>query len=113
MVFPRLEPPRKLITRRRLILLVGGASLFTGLRFGHARLARASKPSGPLSKPAQALLDECWKGLDPKRVLDTHCHMLGTGESGSGCYVSKRLTSVTNPWEYFKFTVYEEAAGVK
>ncbi|MBL8958170.1 MAG: amidohydrolase family protein [Myxococcaceae bacterium] len=102
----------KLITRRRLIFIVGGVTLFSSLRLGHSRLARASKPSGPLSPSAQKLIDEAWAGLDPKRVLDTHVHMLGTGAGGTGCYVGKRLTSVASPLEYLKFTVYEQAAGI-
>lgn len=106
------SPKRKLFTRRRLILLVGGVTLFTGVRFGHSRIARSGKPDGPLSDAAQKLITEAWAGLDPKRVLDTHVHVLGTGAGGTGCYVSKRLTSASSPIEYLKFTVYEQAAGV-
>ncbi len=102
----------KLITRRRLILFVGGATLFTSLRYGHQRIARAGKPGGPLSPEAQALIAEAWKGLDPARVLDTHVHVLGTGAGGTGCFIGKRFTSASSPIEYLKFTVYEQAAGV-
>ncbi len=110
MVLPRRMA--KLITRRRLILVVGGVTLFSSLRFGHSRLARAGRPSGPLSDAAQRLVAEAWAGLDPKRVLDVHVHVLGTGAGGTGCYVGKRFTSASSPIEYLKFTVYEQAAGV-
>src|SRR5690348_16654306 len=102
----------KLITRRRLILVVGGVTLFSSMRYGHARLARPGRPSGPLSDAAQKLIAEAWAGLDPKQVLDTHVHMLGTGTGGTGCYVGKRLTSATSPIEWLKFSLYEQAAGV-
>lgn len=105
-------PPRKLITRRRLIMLVGGVTLFSGLRFGHSRIARSGRPDGPLSEKAQALISEAWRGLDPSKVLDTHVHVLGTGTGGSGCFIGKRFTSAASPIEYLKFTIYEQAAGV-
>jgi mannonate dehydratase len=104
--------PQPLFSRRRLMLLVGGVALFSGAKFGKQRLSRPLSASGPLSAKAQALLAEAWKGLDPKRVIDTHVHMLGSGEQGSGCFLNKRITSPSNPWEYFKFTIYENAAGV-
>jgi len=105
-------PPRKLMTRRRLILVVGGLTLFSSLRFGHSRIARSGRPSGPLSEAAQQLIAQAWAGLDPTRVLDVHVHVLGTGAGGTGCFVGKRLTSAASPIEYLKFTVYQQAAGV-
>ena len=33
----------KLITRRRLILVVGGVTLFSSMRYGHAHLARPGR----------------------------------------------------------------------
>jgi mannonate dehydratase len=106
------DRPRRLFTRRKLIALVGGTVLFGGAWAGRQRLARAATPSRPLSDEAKALLKIVWEGLDPARVLDTHVHVLGNGSHGSGCYINKRMTTVTNPWEYFKFSIYETAAGV-
>jgi mannonate dehydratase len=101
-----------LITRRQLVLLVGGAALFSGFRYGHARLARPAKPDGPLSDAAKALIAKAWQGLDPKRVLDTHVHVVGIGAGGTGCRIGARMQSVLNPGEYLKFTIYLEAAGI-
>ncbi|MBK7863577.1 MAG: amidohydrolase family protein [Archangiaceae bacterium] len=103
---------RKLFTRRRMMLLVGGAVLFGSARFGRSRLARSGSPSGPLSPAALELIAQAWTGLDPAQVLDCHVHVLGTGMGGTGCYVGKRFTSASSPIEYLKFTVYETAAGV-
>ncbi len=105
MKFPRF-------TRRQLLLVLSGAALFGGFRFGHARLARQAKPSGPLSDGARALIAQAWKGLDPKRVLDAHVHLVGLGVGGTGCEAGERMQSPTNPVEYFKFTIYLEASGV-
>ena len=101
-----------LITRRRLFILVGGAALFSGIRFGHARLARPAKPDGPLSDAARELIAKAWQGLDPARVLDTHVHVVGVGAGGTGCRVGERMQSPLNPGEYLKFSIYLEAAGI-
>lgn len=101
------------ITRRQLLLLTTAGALFGGFRFGHRRLARPAPPGGPLSREAQALVARAWQGLDPKRVLDTHVHVIGNGATGSGCMVGERLQSVTEPLEYLKFTIYLQASGVE
>lgn len=101
-----------IVTRRQLLVLVGGAALFSGLRYGHARLARPAKPSGPLSDAAKALIAKAWQGLDPPRVLDAHVHVVGTGAGGTGCRLGERMQSPLNPGDYLKFTIYLDAAGV-
>ncbi len=101
-----------LVTRRQLGVLISGAALFSGARYGHARLARPAQATGPFGPEAQALLDRCWQGLDPAKVVDTHAHLIGVGTGDTGCEVSPRLRSATNPLEYFKFSLYLEAAGV-
>lgn len=101
-----------LVTRRQLLVLVGGAALFSGFRYGHARLARPAKPSGPLSDAAKALLAKAWEGLEPSRVLDAHVHVVGVGAGGTGCRLGERMQSWLNPGDYLKFTIYLEAAGV-
>lgn len=101
-----------LVTRRNLIVLASGAALFSGFRYGHARLARSAAPSGPLSAEALALIARAWQGLDPARVLDTHVHVVGLGAGGTGCTVGARMQSMTNPAEYFKFSIYLNASGV-
>ncbi len=100
------------ITRRHLIALTAGGALFGGFRFGHARLARQPKPEGPLSVEAKKLIAKAWDGLDPRRVLDAHVHVMGLGKGGTGCAVGERLQSMSNPVEYFKFTLYLEASGI-
>jgi uncharacterized protein len=101
-----------IVTRRNLVVLVSGAALFSGFRFGHARLARQAAPSGPLSDEAQGLIARAWKGLDPSKVLDTHVHVVGLGTGGTGCTVGERMQSMSNPAEYFKFSIYLNASGV-
>ena len=104
--------PRRLFTRRQLVLLGSGAALFGGIRYGHRRVARAADPSGPLSQGAKALIARAWEGLDPGRVLDVHVHVLGTGAGGTGCFVGPRMTSLGSPIEYLKFSIYQRASGI-
>jgi len=103
---------RKLFTRRQVFAAAGLTALIFGARHTTRRIARSAPPSGPLSDEAKALIAKAWQGLDPKRVLDTHVHIVGTGDSGSGCFVGPRMQSLTNPMDYLKFTLYEEASGV-
>jgi hypothetical protein len=100
-------------TRRHLLLLVSGAALFSGARYGNRRLARAAPPDAPLSDKAKALIARAWQGLDPKKVVDVHVHVAGVGYNNSGCYVGERLRSKTNPIEFLKYSIYQEASGVE
>ena len=100
------------VTRRQLIALATAGALYGGFRFGHTRVARPAAPRGPLSREALALVARAWTGLDPKRVLDSHVHVVGLGCGGTGCRVGERLQSAFNPMEYLKFSIYLEASGV-
>ena len=103
---------RRIFTRRQLVLAASGAALFAGVRYGHRRVSRSADPSGPLSDGAKGLIAWAWKGLDPARVLDVHVHVLGMGTGGTGCFVGPRMTRLSSPIEYLKFSVYEQAAGI-
>ena len=55
---------------------------------------------GTLSMPADAhqsvrvneLLDRAMDGIDPKRFIDAHNHVVGVGHGGSGCAVHPSMT---------------------
>jgi len=99
-------------TRRHLLAALGGAALFSGLRYGHLRIARPAEPSGPLSDQAKALIARAWQGLDPQQVLDTHVHVVGLGEGGTGCKVGERMKGPGNPLAWLKYDIYLRAAGI-
>ena len=103
---------RRLFTRRQLMVLAGGAGLYGGARYLHRRLSRSGTATGPMSEGAKALIARAWEGLDPARVIDTHVHVVGMGVGGTGCFVGPRMTTISNPMDYLKFTVYQEASGV-
>jgi mannonate dehydratase len=41
-----------------------------------------------------------WNGLDPARVWDSHAHLIGTGDAGSGIYVNPQTESLLSPGQY-------------
>jgi mannonate dehydratase len=43
---------------------------------------------------AHPLVAAAWKGLDPAKVVDVHCHVFGTGDSGSGLWFNPALERV-------------------
>lgn len=93
---------------RRRHLLLGccaalGAGLFTGL---------ALRQAGPLTNPCRgtlppelarhALLQAAFDGVDARRLVDTHAHLLGTGDAGSGCSVHPSLHQWWQPTEVLR-----------
>jgi mannonate dehydratase len=46
------------------------------------------------------LVRAAWEGLDPAKVWDSHSHLVGTGDSGSGIVVNPKMHSLLNPGEY-------------
>ena len=41
-----------------------------------------------------------WQGIDASRVWDSHAHLVGTGDSGSGIVVNPRMESLMHPGQY-------------
>ncbi len=108
---PQKKPKKKLGRR----LLIGGAiaaGTVVGGRFALHRAARPAAPSGPLSEEAKALIDAAWSGIDPKRVVDCHVHVVGLGIGDTGCTIHPRMRSLWHPTHYAKFEVYRLAAGI-
>ena len=65
-----------------------------------------------LSAEAQALVDEAWAGIDPSQVVDVHCHVIGLGVGGTGCYVHPDALSLAHPLRWVKSQVYMSASGI-
>lgn len=66
----------------------------------------------PPDHPAQALLHDALAGLDPAQLWDAHAHLLGTGDSGSGCSVDPRMAQWWHPMAALRRQVILRAAGV-
>lgn len=51
----------------------------------------------PESLAAHPMLKGIWNGLDPAQVWDCHVHLVGTGDAGSGAWVSPDMDSAWHP----------------
>lgn len=87
--------------RRRHWLCCGaalGAGLFTALG---TQAAWRNPCRGPLppALAADAIVAEAFDGMDATCLVDTHAHLLGTGDAGSGCRIHASLTQWWHPLE--------------
>ncbi|HEV7478522.1 MAG TPA: twin-arginine translocation signal domain-containing protein [Burkholderiales bacterium] len=63
------------------------------------------------------LVRAAWQGLDASRVWDSHAHLIGTGDSGSGIVVNPATDSLLSPAQYARRLFFlnagcaHEAAG--
>ena len=93
---------------RRRHLLLGccaalGAGLFTSLGAGAmGRLVNPCRGVLPADPELRDLVAAALDGLDAQRLVDTHAHLLGTGDSGSGCSVHPSLSQWWHPGEVLR-----------
>ena len=91
---------------RRSLLLGAGGALAAGASLAAWRFWPEQgfwNPCLAQLPPALAnheLVRAAWEGLDPAKVWDSHAHLVGTGDSGSGITVNPKMESLLNPVEY-------------
>ena len=61
---------------------------------------------------AKKLIEDAFAGLDPKRLVDHHTHMLAVGTSVNDAFVNPRMLSGFN-LDRLKFRIYVSATGVR
>jgi predicted TIM-barrel fold metal-dependent hydrolase len=54
-----------------------------------------------------------WEGLDPTKVWDGHCHLIGSGDGASGIYVNPAMHSLLHPLEYAQRLFFRNAGCVR
>jgi uncharacterized protein len=82
---------------RRRALCCGalmGLGLFTSLNANAAALRNPCKGALPSALKNHPLVQAAFEGIDASKLWDVHAHLLGTGDSGSGCTVHES----TNQW---------------
>jgi uncharacterized protein len=99
-----------------------GALLFAGL-LGAPGTASALNFKDGLNNPCEGdrawataereLIDAAFVGINPENIIDMHAHLLGTGDSGSGCHVHESLYSIWQPIEYLRRKQILSGACVK
>lgn len=98
--------------RRRVLLGAAGATLgLTGfdlsLRDG---LLNKCLGETPTALRDDARVRAAWQGLDAAKVWDTHLHVFGDGDSGSGLWFNPRMSRLRHPQEYVRKKIYINAA---
>jgi mannonate dehydratase len=57
-------------------------------------------------------VQQAWSGIDAAQVWDSHSHLIGTGDSGSGIYVSPRTETPLDPGQYARRLFFLNAGCV-
>lgn len=112
---------RPRVDRRHALCCTGAlaAGLFSSLLAGcdassasEARIANPCLQPKPLDSEVNDLVAHAFDGLDRTRLIDTHAHLLGTGDSGSGCTVHANTGQWWHPVEVLRRRVILNAACV-
>lgn len=80
---------------------------------GSSRLTNPCRPALPADGASRELVQRAFEGLDPARLVDTHAHLLGTGDSGSGCSVHPSMHQWWRPIEVLRRRMILDAACVE
>jgi uncharacterized protein len=105
------------LINRRHALCCGAAAvtgLFTSLQ-AHAALPGLDNPCRgklPEALARHELVRAAFEGLDPNALWDVHAHLLGTGDSGSGCTVNASMSQWWRPIEVLRRQAILNAACV-
>lgn len=54
-----------------------------------------------------------WEGIEPARYWDTHAHIAGIGDSGSGIFTTRDMDSLWHPIQYAQHKFYLNAGCTK
>lgn len=100
-----------MLTRRHLLCCGAAAGLFTSLA-APARAGLLNNCSSGIPDDLRPLLARTFDGLDPTQLWDVHTHLLGTGDSGSGCTVNAQLSQWRHPVEMLRKRLILNAACV-
>lgn len=100
--------------RRRVLLGAAAASLgLTGfdlsLRDGLLNKCLGELPASLRDDPR---VRAAWHGLDAAKVWDTHIHVFGDGDSGSGLWFNPRMSQLWRPVQYLRRRIYINASCI-
>ena len=101
----------------RRILCCGTAKLVgfsLALSGGSSALSKSPINSQNANYPSDVaeFINAGFNGLDPNQLWDTHFHLLGTGDSGSGCWINPTLSQWWHPIDSIRRIAILNAAGI-
>jgi predicted TIM-barrel fold metal-dependent hydrolase len=101
------------VNRRKWVLGLAGLGI-AGVAYRYWPEDGLVNPCPPEPIPASILEHElvqaAWDGIDPSRFWDTHVHLVGTGDSGSGLWVNPKMQSLKNPLQWLQRAFYFNAS---
>lgn len=101
---------------RRRLLLAGMATAAVAASLGLAaasrRLVNSCHATLPAALANHEIVQAAWEGIDPRRFLDAHVHLVGTGDGDSGIEVNPRMSSLFHPLQYAQKLFYLNAGCV-
>jgi predicted TIM-barrel fold metal-dependent hydrolase len=89
-----------------------GAGLFTSLGVGGHALRNPCKGTLPKDLAGHPVVAEAFDGIDTARLWDVHAHLLGTGDSGSGCTTHASMHQWWRPVEVVRRKAILDASCV-
>jgi mannonate dehydratase len=106
--------PAGVFGRRAFLCCLGAAALalFTDEARAVPWATECRPPEPPLPPVANEVLQRALLGLVPEDLWDAHCHLLGNGDSGSGCTLHPSLSSGFNLIERARKRVILDASCV-
>lgn len=103
-------------TRRKLLTWAGAAGV---LGLGALASARWGIPAwsrhgelDDLPPDLRQFVEECFGGLNRSKLWDSHVHLLGLGDGGTGAWVSAEMSDPFRPIARVRYEVFREAAGL-
>lgn len=100
-----------MLNRRHLLCCGAAAGLFTSLATP-ARAGLLNPCRSGIPEALRPLVERTFDGIDPQQLWDVHTHLLGTGDSGSGCTVNATLSQWWHPVEMLRKRFILNAACV-
>ncbi|MFH1045019.1 MAG: amidohydrolase family protein [Pseudomonadota bacterium] len=106
------------ITRRKFLAAGAGACLGAGglaaWRYwpeqGFINPCRGALPE---ALARHELVRAAWDGIDPGKMWDGHCHLAGSGDSGSGITLNPAMERVLDPIAYARRLIFMNAGCVR
>lgn len=66
----------------------------------------------PKALARHELVRAAWEGIDPNKMWDCHCHLAGSGDSGSGITLNPAMESLRYPLQYAQRLFFMNAGCV-
>ena len=93
------------MSRRQFLLGLGAASVSTASLaawryWPEQGFINPCHPTLPLALAQHELVAEAWRGINSQNVWDSHAHLIGTGDGGSGTWFNPDMDSLLSPAQF-------------